>query len=118
MNVDDMIDRYAWRITAAAMLLLGLALVVLLSGCQTYNERFTYIGPDGATNHVVHVSYKSCLMWGEAAALKTETQTGEFIRTVNADGLMSRPDPEAVKAISEGVSAAVIQAITKGTGVP
>lgn len=111
MNDDDMIERYAYRITAGAILLLGLALVVLLTGCQSYNERFTYVQPDGTTNHVVHISYRSCLMWGEAAKLRTETQTMEFIRTVNADGLMSRPDPEAVKAIAEGATAAAIKAL-------
>ena len=79
-------------------------------GCQTYNERFTYVDPSsGSTNHVVHVSYRSCLLWGKAARLKTETQTMEFIRTVNADGLETRPDAASVKAISDGIMSALLR---------
>jgi hypothetical protein len=111
---DDMIERYAYRITAGAILLFGLALVVLLTGCQSYNERFTYVQPDGTTNHVVHISYRSCLMWGEAAKLKTETQTMEFIRTVNADDLVSKPDSESIKAIADGIVQAILNAATQG----
>ena len=92
-----------------------LLLVWLLCGCQTYNERFTYVDPKtGSTNHTVHISYRSCLMWGEAAKLKTETQTMEFIRTVNADGLVSKPDEESIKAIADGIVSAIIQAAAAG----
>lgn len=83
------------------------------TGCQSYRERFTYLSPaTGATNHVVDVSFRSCLIWGKAAKLRTETQTMEFIRSVNAEGLESRPDPEAVKAIAQGVADAVLKSVT------
>lgn len=80
-------------------------------GCQSYRERFTYFAPDGSTNHVVDVSYHSCLLLGKAARLRTETQTGEFIRNVNADGIEFKPDAESVKAITEGVSEAVLKSL-------
>ena len=90
-------------------------LVWLLCGCTTYSERFTYVDPKtGSTNHTVHISYRSCLMWGEAAKLKTETQTMEFIRTVNADDLVSKPDAESIKAIADGIVSAIIQAAAAG----
>jgi len=53
-------------------------------------------------------------MWGEAAKLKTETQTMEFIRTVNADDLVSKPDAESIKAIADGIVSAIIQAAAAG----
>ena len=92
-----------------------LLLVWLVCGCQTYNERFTYVDPKtGSTNHTVHISYRSFLMWGESAKLKTETQTMEFIRTVNADDLVSKPDAESIKAIADGIVSAIIQAAAAG----
>ncbi len=94
-----------------ALTLLG----ALLCGCTTYNERFTYVDPNtGSTNHTVHISYRSCLMWGEAAKLKTETQTMEFIRTVNADGLVSKPDADSIKAIADGIVQAILNAASQG----
>lgn len=93
----------------AALLVLALALG---TGCQTYNERFTYLQPDtGLTNHVVHVSYRSFLMWGEAAQLRTETQTQEFIRSVNATGLKVGAEKEVIQGITEGVTSAVLKSI-------
>ena len=95
--------------------LVAILLGVLLCGCTTYNERFTYVDPNtGSTNHTVHISYRSCLMWGEAAKLKTETQTMEFIRTVNADGLVSKPDADSIKAIADGIVQAILNAASQG----
>ena len=95
--------------------LVAILLGVLLCGCTTYNERFTYVDPNtGSTNHTVHISYRSCLMWGEAAQLKTETQTMEFIRTVNADGLVSKPDADSIKAIADGIVQAILNAASQG----
>lgn len=88
-----------------------LLLPLLFTGCQSYRERFTYFTPDGSTNHIVDVRYQSFLMWGKAARLKTETQTQEFIRTVNADGLEWKPDAESLKAITEGISAAILKTV-------
>jgi len=53
-------------------------------------------------------------MWGEAAKLKTETQTMEFIRTVNADDLVSKPDAESIKAIADGIVQAILNMATQG----
>jgi len=92
-----------------------LMLSLTLTACSTYRERFTYYGPQG-TNHIVDVSHKTFLMFGQAAKLKTETQTMEFIRTVNAEGVTLKPDSDSVKAITEGATKALIQGI-KG-GVP
>lgn len=94
-----------------------LAVLSALTGCSTYRERFTYYGPNG-TNHVVDVSHKTFLMFGQAATLKTETQTMEFIRTVNATGVLTKPDAESVKAVTKGATEAVIEGLKKSAGVP
>lgn len=78
-----------------------LPLLLFVSGCTTYRERFTYYGP-GGTNHTVSITHNTFLIWGQAAKLATETQTMEFIRTVNAEGLSFKPDSDSIKAISEG----------------
>mgnify|MGYP003469459140 CR=1 FL=1 len=95
--------------------LVAILLGVLLCGCTTYNERFTYIDPaTQTTNHVVSVSHRTFMVWGQAATLETETQTMEFIRTVNADGLVSKPDADSIKAIADGIVSAIIQAAAAG----
>jgi len=83
--------------------LLPFIALLALTGCQTYHEQFVYFSPTGQTNHIVNVGFTSCLMFGAAARLKTETQTGEFIRNVNADGLITKPDADSIRAITEGV---------------
>ena len=90
-------------------------LVWLLCGCTTYHERFTYIDPaTQTTNHVVSVSHRTFLVWWQAAKLKTETQTMEFIRTVNADDIVSKPDAESIKAIADGIVQAILNAASQG----
>jgi hypothetical protein len=42
----------------------------------------------------------------------------EFIRTINAEGVLVKPDAESVKAITEGVTTAVIESLKKSAGVP
>lgn len=79
----------------------------LLTGCQTYNERFTYYDPAGATNHTVHVSYRTFLTFGEASKLSTSTQTEEFIRTVNAEGITVKGDSEAISALGSAIGETV-----------
>ena len=94
-----------------ALILLG----ALLCGCTTYHERFTYIDPaTQTTNHVVSVSHRTFLVWWQAAKLKTETQTMEFIRTVNADDIVSKPDAESIKAIADGIVQAILNAASQG----
>lgn len=96
----------------AALRIVALLLVASAVGCQSYRERFTYVDPkSGGTNHVVDVSFHSFLIWGKAAKLRTETQTMEFIRTVNAEGLETRPDAAAIKAVAEGVAAAALKSV-------
>ena len=90
----------------------AIGLLVAMAGCQSYRERFTYHDPkSGATNHVVDVSFRSFLVWGKAAKLRTETQTMEFIRSVNAEGLESRPDADAIRAVAEGVASAALKSV-------
>jgi hypothetical protein len=92
---------------------------MILTGCQSYNERFTYMDPKtGATNHVVHVSYRSLFMVGESAKLRTETQTMEFIRTVNADGLKSRVDAEGIAAAGTAAGNVIGAAGKAAAGIP
>lgn len=87
-----------------------LLLLALMTGCTTYSERFTYWGPDG-TNHTVKVTHRTFLIWGRAAQLETETQTMEFIRTVNATGLEFKPDSETIKAAAEGLGYGIGKAL-------
>ena len=91
------------------MIFLGI-LLMLICGCTTYREQFTYYGP-GGTNHTVSISHNTFLIFGQAAKLSTETQTEEFIRTVNAQGVSLRTDADAVKAITEGVTEGVLKTI-------
>ena len=90
--------------------LLPVAMLILLCGCTTYHERFSYYGP-GGTNHTVCISHNTFLIWGEIAKLSTETQTEEFVRKVNAEGLSVKTDAEAIKAITEGVTDAVLKSV-------
>lgn len=64
---------------------------VCLISCSTYYERFTYTSEQGAS-HTVDVSHNTFLMYGKAATLNTDTQTEEFIRTVNAADIQRKPD--------------------------
>lgn len=90
-------------------LLSAILVLAALTGCQNYREQFVYFDSQGHTNHVVNVRYQSCLLLGKAARLQTATQTQEFIRSVNADGLEFKPDAESVKAIARGVTEALLQ---------
>lgn len=99
----------------------GCVCLVLLfcSGCSHYSEQFTYLDSQtGMTNHVVRVRHATFLMWGEANKLETETQTAEFIRTVNAEGIILKPDSEAIKSLTEGVVEGVIEGMKVGSGIP
>lgn len=91
------------------MKLFAALLVLALNSCQVYRERFTFYGDDGVPDHEVDVFFASFGLVGEAGKLSTETQTEEFIRTVNADNLRSRPDAETVGAVSNGV----VRALTR-----
>jgi hypothetical protein len=50
-------------------------------------------------------------MWGQAAQLQTETQTEEFFRTVNGSYIQSKPDAQAIEAISEGITKGIIKSM-------
>ena len=96
-------------------LLLILVILVACVGCQTYHERFTYIDPaSGATNHVVDVSWRTCLVMGKAGQLRTTTQTMEFIREVNAVDAEMKPDADSIKAIADGIVQAILNAASQG----
>jgi len=101
-----------------AGLILLCALCAGCAGCQSYSERFTFIGPTGLTNHVVNVSYSSCMMWGKAARLTTETQTMEFLRSVNAQDIEVRPDAKTAQAIADGIVAAILRYATHAPLAP
>ena len=105
------------RVAGKARLISGLAFLLgplVATSCSHYSERFTYYDEQGQTNHVVNVSHTTFLVWGEASKLSTETQTGEFIRTVNSEEIMSRPDSEFIKALTEGI----MKGVTQGAGFP
>jgi len=99
------------RLTSGLAFLLGL---FVATSCSHYSERFTYYDTQGQTNHLVNISHTTFLVWGEAGKLSTETQTGEFIRTVNSEGILLKPDSDFIKALTEGL----VDGVTKGAGVP
>lgn len=84
------------------------AIMLLFSSCSFYRENFTKYD-NGVPNHTVQVTYCTFLMIGEAARLKTTTQTEDFIREVNTEGASSKPDNATISAITEGV----VNALTK-----
>jgi hypothetical protein len=100
----------------AALVILLLALL-LASGCTTYNERFTKMNDDGSTNHVVHVNHMTFLVVGKAAKLRTETQTGEFIRSVNAEDVSVKGDAESIKALGTAIGQAAGETINAAKAI-
>jgi len=58
---------------------------------------------EGRPDHTVQVTHATFLMVGEAASLQTETATEDFIRNVNAQGIRSSSDTEAISKITEGI---------------
>lgn len=83
---------------AAISIVIGFVLILCaaLMGCSFYRERFTYYPTPEKPGHVVDVTHVSIFQVGKAARLTTSTQTEEFIRDVNAEGLESRTDGAAL----------------------
>jgi hypothetical protein len=108
------------KITAAYLLCTIIACIALsiLTGCTNYSEDFTKYSEDGSIAHTVHVTHRTFLIVGKAATLKTETQTEDFIRNVNATDMSVKTDSEAVKAITEGVAKGVIEGLKISQGMP
>lgn len=52
--------------------------------------------------YTVRVRHFSLFQWGRAARLQTATRTREFVRSINAVGLESGTDAEALKAVVSG----------------
>ena len=86
------------RIKLAVLLGLFIVAAWLLSGCKTYSEQFIKLNPDGTTNHIARVNYRTLFIVGEAANLQTSTQTEDYIRTVGADAVKTKADSEAITA--------------------
>gem|GEM_PF-5038662 len=76
---------------------------MLFSSCSFYQEQFTKYDENGIPDHTVKVTHTTLFMVGEAAKLKTYTNTEDFIREVNAEGLKSETDKESIAAITEGI---------------
>ena len=85
-------------------ILLVLALTLALSGCSIYRERFDYFPKANEPGHRVDVLHVSIFQFGKAARLTTSTQTEEFIRDVNAEGLESGTDGAALGEVLKRVS--------------
>jgi hypothetical protein len=86
--------------------LLGGLAALLMNSCSFYQEDFTKYDEHGIPDHTVKVTHMTFFMTGEAAKLKTYTNTEDFIREVNAEGLKSETDKESIAAITEGVTRA------------
>lgn len=87
-------------------------------GCTSYSERFSKFNADGSMAHTVTVRHVSFLAGTEAAKLRTETQTEDFIRNVNADSIKSKPDADAIKAAAEGLAKGVVDGLKAANGLP
>ena len=83
---------------AAFAIALGVVLsfCLALGSCSFYRERFTFSPTDGKPGHVVDVVHVSAFQVGSAAKLTTSTQTEEFIREVNAEGIVQKADGAAL----------------------
>ena len=78
------------------IVLLILIVVLVSSSCSIYRESFTHEGTPEAPGHSVEVLHLTFFQFGEAGRLTTETQTMEFIRTVNAENVRAGTDGEAL----------------------
>jgi hypothetical protein len=81
-----------------------LALTLALGGCSLYRERFTHYPKRDEPGHVVEVLHVSVFQFGSAARLTTSTQTEEFIRDVNAEGIVQKTDGAALGELLKRVS--------------
>jgi hypothetical protein len=102
----------------AARFLALAGVAVALTGCTNYSEDFTKYNGDGSIAHTVHVTHRTFLIVGKAATLRTETQTEDFIRNVNASGVSIKTDAEAAKALTEGIAKGVIEGLKASQGLP
>ena len=100
------------------MILPCLGLCLLLTGCTTYTERFSKFNADGTLAHTVTVKHRSFFASAEASKLRTETQTEDFIRNVNADSIATKPDSAAIKAAAEGMAKGVVDGLKAANGLP
>jgi hypothetical protein len=95
-----------------------LLLTLAATGCTRYSEDFTKYNPDGTIAHVVSVRHNTFLIVGKATNLKTETQTDDFLRNVNADGVSIKTDSDAAKALTEGIAKGVVEGLKASQGIP
>lgn len=86
--------------------IIPLILALSVSSCSFYQEEFTFMGENG-NSHNVRVTHVSALLFGKAAQLNTDTQTEEFIRTVNASDVQQKPD--GVDQVTQGLIKAFIR---------
>lgn len=89
-------------------------LLVLLTGCSMTGQHFTKFNPDGTINHELHLRHYTLFMDSKAATLRSETQTEDFIHTLNAEGIGLMVNTNALKAITE----AVVSTVLKSQGIP
>jgi hypothetical protein len=82
-------------------------LTLLSTGCVTRTIRFEYAGgKDGA--HVLTVRTTSFFSNTSLERLQEDIQTSEFVSGSLAQGLITRPNEEALKAIVEGAVRAAL----------
>lgn len=86
-------------------------LLLTFPGCACYREHSVVYNTDGSVRQEINVTYRTGLMGSQASKFSSETQTEDFIRTVNSDNPRVNVDADSVKAITEGVTSAVIKAI-------
>jgi hypothetical protein len=87
-----------------------LALALLLgTGCASRSLVFTWTGPDGAA-HQVRSRTTAILTRLQAADLREDLQTPEFIAGTRAGALAAAPDRETLEAIASAAARAAVQA--------
>jgi len=84
-------------------------MTLLLTGCSVTRQQFTAYGPGGEIKHELDVYHVTFLVDGRAAILRNETQTEEYINTLNAEGVSLTVNTNALKAVVEGAVSAALK---------
>lgn len=86
-----------------------ICLFVLTTGCSVTRQQFTAYDTFGERKHQLDLYHITFLMDSRAATLKNETQTEEYINTLNSEGLFLGVNTNALKAVVEGAVAGALK---------
>lgn len=84
-------------------------IALLAAGCATRSLTFTWSGPDGAA-HQVRSRTTAVLTRLQAADLREDLQTPEFVAGTRAGALAAAPDRETIEALAAAAARAAVRA--------